>query len=70
MPTLRDVVNPRDAGPAFARGTNPVLGGDHPDPHVVRTVGADGRAIDDLHPTAGAGDFAVWSSRDLVPGRA
>ena len=61
-----DVAPPRDASAPIARGTNPVLGEDHPDPHVVRTTDADGRVIYYLYPTAGSGDFAVWSSRDLL----
>lgn len=66
VPEVMDVPAVRDAGPMFARGTNPVLGADHPDPHVVRTTDAAGQVIYYLYPTAGSGDFSVWASRDLL----
>ena len=65
VPDVRDVPA-TDAGPTFATATNPVLGEDHPDPHVVRTTDETGRVIYYLYPTAGSGDFSVFSSRDLL----
>src|SRR5688500_7433847 len=47
--------------------TNPILGGDRPDPHVLRTVEADGSARYWLVATPGSGaDIPVWTSTDLV----
>ncbi|MBL8682941.1 MAG: family 43 glycosylhydrolase [Myxococcales bacterium] len=56
--------SPDAAAPIVA--TNPVLGEDHPDPHVVRTTDASGRVVYYLYATAGFGDFVPWESRDLV----
>lgn len=53
--------------PQTKSATNPVLGLDHPDPHVIRTIAADGKPIYHLVATVGdAGDLPVWSSRDLL----
>lgn len=46
--------------------TNPVLGEDHADPHVVRTTDSAGRLVYYLYATSGFGDFVPWESRDLV----
>lgn len=47
--------------------TNPVLAGDHPDPHVLRVVQDDGTARYWLVATVGSGvDLPVWTSTDLV----
>lgn len=51
--------------PRVLRGTNPVLGEDHPDPHVVRTTDARG-VVYYVYATAGFGDFVPWESRDLL----
>jgi beta-xylosidase len=47
-------------------GQNPVLTGDHPDPHVLRTIASDGKPIYYLTHTSGVGDFPLYSSRDLL----
>ncbi len=44
---------------------NPVLPGDHPDPHVLRLVDAEGPLYLLTH-TVDTGDFPLWRSRDLV----
>jgi hypothetical protein len=72
MDVVRDAA-PRDVAPLdvapdaprVVRATNPVLGEDHPDPHVVRTSDGAG-LVYYLYATAGAGDFVPWESRDLV----
>lgn len=47
--------------------TNPVLAGDHPDPHVLRTVEGDGTARYWLTHTVGSGaDLPVYTSTDLA----
>ena len=54
-------------GPTIVEGTNPVIAGDRPDPHVLRTIGADGRAVYTLtHTTGNGGDFPVLTSTDLI----
>ncbi|MEI8255131.1 MAG: family 43 glycosylhydrolase [Deltaproteobacteria bacterium] len=56
-----------DAAPAVVTATNPVIAGDHPDPDVLRVIGADGRATYYLVHTAGSGvDIPIYTSRDLV----
>jgi beta-xylosidase len=57
-----------DAAPTFhtVEVTNPVLGVDHPDPDVLRVVGADGRATYYLTATVGTGDIDVFTSPDLT----
>ncbi|MFO0607746.1 MAG: family 43 glycosylhydrolase [Polyangiales bacterium] len=69
-PDVRDVAAPDapapDApAPRVVSATNPVLGEDHPDPHVVRTTDASG-PLYYLYATAGFGDFVPWRSRDLL----
>ncbi len=69
-PLTIDAVAPRDAqpdaAPPIARATNPVLGEDHPDPHVVRTTDPSGQPVYYLYATSGFGDFIPWESRDLL----
>jgi beta-xylosidase len=56
-----------DAGLEVLEATNPVLAGDHPDPHVLRTVGGDGRPIYYLTATVhNGGDIPIFRSLDLV----
>ncbi len=57
---------PRDVAPPTVRATNPVIAGDHPDPSVMRVVGADGRPVYYLVATSGIGDIPMWRSTDLV----
>ena len=65
----RDVVDVPpaiDAGPPVATGTNPVIAGDAPDPHVLRTV-IDGRVTYYLTATVhDGGDYPLYRSYDLV----
>lgn len=67
----------RDAGtiPAFdsasltfrsVTATNPVLSIDHPDPDVLRVLGADGRPTYYLTSTVDTGDIDVFTSRNLL----
>ena len=62
-PDARDV--PPPDVPRVVSATNPVIGEDHPDPHVVRTADASG-TVYYLYATAGFGDFVPWRSRDLL----
>jgi GH43 family beta-xylosidase len=48
------------------KATNPVLGDDHPDPHVLRVVQADGTARYYLTSTVGTSDIPIYTSTDLV----
>lgn len=63
-----DAATPDTAPPPVTKtATNPVLGLDHPDPHVIRTIAADGKPIYHLVATIGdGGDLPIWSSRDLL----
>lgn len=45
---------------------NPVLGGDHPDPDVMRVEGADGPTYYLSHTVHDAGDLPLYRSRDLI----
>jgi hypothetical protein len=64
--TATDTPTSRPDATAPLVATNPVLGEDHPDPHVVRTTDASGRLVYYLYATSGFGDFFPWESRDLV----
>jgi len=57
-----------DTGPDnLVAGHNPVLGGDHPDPAVLREVDEGGAATYYLYHTSGCGvDVPVWTSADLI----
>lgn len=57
----------RESASGWKVATNPILGGDRPDPHVLRTLEADGSARYWLVATPGSGaDIPVWTSADLV----
>ncbi|MFN7145865.1 MAG: family 43 glycosylhydrolase, partial [Myxococcota bacterium] len=56
-----------DTAGGWRMARNPVLDGDRPDPHVLRTVEADGAARYWLVSTPGSGaDIPVWTSSDLA----
>jgi hypothetical protein len=56
-----------DAEPVVLTRTNPVMTGDHPDPHVMRLVDASGRAVYYLTHTVGVtGDVVLWRSANLL----
>jgi hypothetical protein len=46
--------------------TNPVLGTDHPDPHVLRVVESTGTVRYYLTSTVGTADIPIYTSTDLV----
>jgi beta-xylosidase len=50
----------------FIEATNPVLPIDHPDPDVLRVVGADGKPTYYLTATVDTGDIDVFTSKDLA----
>jgi hypothetical protein len=58
----------RDADESVVlRATNPVLAGDHPDPHVLRTMRSDGRPVYYLTATVhNSGDIPIYRSEDLI----
>jgi beta-xylosidase len=65
-----DVTDAEEAdapGPTIVEAANPVITGDRPDPHVIRTIGADGRPVYTLvHTTGNGGDIPVLTSTDLI----
>ncbi|NMC70541.1 MAG: family 43 glycosylhydrolase [Myxococcales bacterium] len=71
-----DDASDASVGPRVIEATNPVLAGDHPDPHVLRTTDAEGRPTYYLTATVhNGGDIPIFTSPDLVhwtelPGRA
>lgn len=62
----RDTSAPPPPPPPVVRATNPVLAGDHPDPSVVRVVGAGGSVAYYLVATVDVGDFPIYRSTDLI----
>ena len=55
-----------DAGTRELVATNPILGTDRPDPHVMRVEGPDGPTYYLVHTVHNGGDIPILKSRDLV----
>ena len=60
------LTSPADHTAKVVTATNPVLGTDHPDPHVLRVVDKAGTVRYYLTSTVGTSDIPIYTSTDLV----